>query len=50
MVDKGSISNREIRDMFDLSNRAALDEIKKLMELGVIEQRGSGRSVRYELA
>ncbi len=50
VIDKGSISNREIRDIFNLSNRAALDEIIKLVELGVIKQKGSGRSTRYELA
>ncbi|MFA5809627.1 MAG: Fic family protein, partial [Thermoleophilia bacterium] len=50
VIDTGSISNREIRDIFSLSNRAALDEIKKLVELDVIRQKGSGRSTRYELA
>lgn len=46
---KGSITNREIRSMFKLSNRGAVDEIKKLLSLGVIRAEGKGRSVRYVL-
>jgi len=35
--------------MFNLSNRAALDEIYKLMDLNVLKQEGSGHSVHYIL-
>jgi len=49
MIQNGSITNREIREMFKISNRAALDEINKLLELDVIKQVGQGRSVKYEL-
>jgi Fic family protein len=49
IIDKGSITNREIREMFNLSNRGALDEIQKLMNLKVIKSSGKGRSIRYKL-
>ena len=49
IVNNRSISNREIREMFSLSNRGALDEIEKLMQLDVIEKKGKGRSVIYVL-
>ncbi len=49
MVQNGRISNREMRNMFKISNRAALDELEKLIELKVIKQRGKGRSVHYVL-
>ena len=49
MIQNGPITNREIREMFNISNRAALDEINKLLELDVIKQVGQGRSIRYEL-
>ena len=34
---------------FEISNRAALDEISRLIELKVVKQVGSGRGVRYVL-
>ncbi len=49
IVSQGRITNREIRDMFSLSNRAALDEINKLMELKVLRAKGRGRSAYYTL-
>jgi Fic family protein len=49
MVEKGRTTNREVREMFGLSNRAALDEIEKLIELGVVKVTGKGRNVRYVL-
>jgi len=49
IMDKGQITNRDVREIFGISNRAALDEISKLLELGVIKQVGSGRSVHYVL-
>ena len=33
----GQISNRDVREMSKLSNRAALDEINKLIELQLLE-------------
>jgi Fic family protein len=49
IMEKGHITNRDMRRIFEISNRAALDEISKLLELGVIKQVGSGRSVHYVL-
>jgi Fic family protein len=49
IMEKGHITNRDMRGIFEISNRAALDEISKLLELGVIKQVGSGRSVHYVL-
>lgn len=46
----GKITNRDMQKMFKISNRAALDEIKKLLKLRVLRQVGKGRSVYYELA
>jgi len=45
----GKITNREVRNMFKLSNRAALDEINKLIELQVLESKGKGRGLHYVL-
>jgi hypothetical protein len=36
--------------MFNISNRAALDEIMKLLKMKVIKKAGKGRSLRYEIA
>jgi predicted HTH transcriptional regulator len=49
IMDKGQITNRDVREIFEISNRAALDEISKLLELGVIKQVGKGRGVHYVL-
>jgi len=46
----GRITNREMQIMFKISNRAALDDIQKLIKLGVLKTQGKGRSVYYELA
>lgn len=46
----GKIANREVREMFKLSNRAALDEINKLIELRVLKSKSKGRGLHYVLA
>ncbi|MDI6811469.1 MAG: Fic family protein [archaeon] len=43
----GKITNRDVRKMFNLSNRVALDEINKLIELEVLEPKGKGRGLHY---
>ena len=43
----GKITNRDVREMFKLSNRAALDEINKLLELQVLKSEGKGRALHY---
>ena len=45
----GKITNQSVRKMFDISNRSALDEINKLLRLGVIKPQGKGRSLHYIL-
>ena len=49
MMEKGKITNRDVREIFEISNRAALDEISRLVELKVMKQMGKGRSVHYIL-
>jgi Fic family protein len=43
----GKITNKDVREMFKLSNRAALDEINKLLELQVLKSQGKGRVLHY---
>ena len=43
------ITNRDVREMFKLSNRVALDEINKLIELKVLKSNGKGRGIHYVL-
>lgn len=49
IIEKGEITNRDVRNMFDISNRAALDEISKLIKMKVVKEVGKGRSIRYAL-
>ena len=49
IVNEGKITNRDIRNMFGISDNAAWDEIRKLMNLDVIKREGEGRSVHYIL-
>ena len=46
----GRITNRDVREMFKISDRAALKEIRKLVDLKVIKPKGGGRSLGYVLA
>lgn len=43
------IANRNIREMFNISDRAGLKEIRKLVDLEVIKSEGKGRSLYYVL-
>jgi Fic family protein len=47
---KRRITNRNLREMFKISDRAALKEINKLLNLKVIKQEGKGRNLGYVLA
>ncbi len=49
IVTEGKITNRGIRNMFRISDNAALDEIRRLMNLEVIRRECEGRSVHYLL-
>ena len=44
------ITNKTMREMFKLSDEAALKEIRKLVSAGVIKSEGKGRNVRYIIA
>lgn len=44
---KGSITNRDLREMFRFSDRAPLKEMRKLVDMNVIVPKGKGRNVRY---
>jgi len=44
------ITNRNVREMFKISDRAALKEISKLVDLEVIKPEGKGRSLGYIMA
>ncbi|MCK4309776.1 MAG: winged helix-turn-helix transcriptional regulator, partial [Candidatus Atribacteria bacterium] len=45
----GKISNRDVREMFKLSDEGALKEIKKLINLEIIKSEGKGRALHYIL-
>jgi len=44
------ITNKTMREMFKLSDEAALKESRKLLSAGVIKSEGRGRNIRYLLA
>jgi ATP-dependent DNA helicase RecG len=46
--ERGSITNREYRDLVGVSSRQALIDLADLEKAGVLVRRGGGRSVRYE--
>ena len=45
----GKITNRDMRRMFKISDRAVLKEINKLVDLKVVKRLGKGRSLHYVL-
>ena len=49
VIDKGRITNSNLRQLFKIGDRAALKEINKLVELKVVKRSGNGRSIYYEL-
>lgn len=46
----GRITNQNVREMFKISDRAALKEIRKLVDLELIRSEGKGRSLYYVLS
>jgi Fic family protein len=50
IMAKGPITNREVREMFGITNRPAHDELSRLVDMKVLKQVGEGRSTRYVLA
>lgn len=49
IIDKGQITNREMRELFRLSDEGARKEISKLVKLGVVKRKSKGRSISYIL-
>ena len=49
IIEKGSITNREVRQITGLSDEGVRKEINKLIELKVIAPEGKGRSLHYVL-
>ena len=49
IIERGSITNREIRQITGLSDEGVRKEINKLIELKVIAPEGKGRSLHYVL-
>jgi len=49
IIDKGKITNREMRQMFEISDESVRKEIDRLVILGVLKSEGRGRSVYYIL-
>jgi len=49
IISKGSITNREARELLGLSDEGIRKEITKLIELGVLRKVGEGRSTHYVL-
>ncbi|HEY9204922.1 MAG TPA: Fic family protein [Candidatus Methanoperedens sp.] len=47
MISNGRITSGEIQKMFKISRPAAYKEIKKLIELNLIEPKGTGRAIYY---
>jgi len=47
--EKGKITNRGYRDLNRVSNVIAVNELKALVQEGVLKQEGAGRSTRYVL-
>jgi len=50
ILANGKITNREIRDMFNVSESAARKETAKLLGLEIIKKEGSGRNLHYTLS
>ena len=47
IVTNGRITSKEIQEMFKISRQAVHKELKKMIELGIIEPRGEGKAVYY---
>lgn len=47
VVANGRITSGEIQEMFKISRQAVHKELKKMVELGVIEPKGEGKSIYY---
>ena len=50
IIENSKITNKDVQNMFNLSHSSAYDELKKMMDIEVIEVKGKGRSTHYVLA
>ncbi len=48
--EKGKVSNKDLREMFDISRQAMLKEIAKLINAKLIELVGKGRNAYYKIS
>ncbi|MCD6461921.1 MAG: transcriptional regulator, partial [Thermoplasmata archaeon] len=48
--ERGEITNREYRTMFDVTDRTALSDLEGLCERKILTRMGSGRSTKYVLS
>jgi len=47
--EKGKITNKEYRELNSISDEGARIDLSRLVEMDILEQKGSGRSVHYVL-
>ncbi|NQU78265.1 DeoR family transcriptional regulator [Candidatus Woesearchaeota archaeon] len=47
--EKGSITNKEYREINDVSNKTAFQDLVELLEKGLVAKKGRGRSSQYIL-
>ena len=47
IVNKDKITSGEIQEMFKISRQAVHKELKKMVELGVIEPKGMNKAIYY---
>jgi ATP-dependent DNA helicase RecG len=47
LSEQGKITNREYRQMFDVSQKTAADDLSGLMEKQLVKRQGAGRSTIY---
>lgn len=49
LAERGRITNREYRELFNVSNATAYADLTELVEKGLVERAGVGRGVFYQL-
>jgi len=49
IIEKGKITNKEMRGIFGLSDEGVRKEISKLIKLDIVEKKGKGRALHYVL-
>lgn len=47
LISTGRITSRDIQNMFQISRQSAHKEIKKLIELNIVDQKGTGKATYY---